>query len=254
MAAMPPSPDSGWPQGPNPGVTPVATLVAESAAEGPPAPLSARPRTPLAPLSPEPLAEPLAVALGTPVVSAPFAPLLLPRQGLMPLRLSARLLLEANNNAWGCAVWSEIAILETEDGRFVAVLRHWLEGRARPAYCNAVLCENVEAVRATFARHDPVAVLPFEALTGPLPDQAVDEETLARAGRQVLIQRARWRALLGGIFGPFDSRRPGARPDESVADPARYAAPSAQNGAAQKGAAQKGPPPRKDASGGAHAG
>lgn len=140
-----------------------------------------------------------------------FSWTLLPRNGERPLYLPARMLLEASSRGGGCDIWSEIAVLETEDARYVAVVRHRLEARGLIAFRHATLCDGAEAVRDFFEFHDPVSVMPVEALTGPLPDCAVADAFLAAAGRESGFQRARWRALLGAVFGaPRHEPRPWA--------------------------------------------
>lgn len=162
---------------------------------------------PLAP-PPPPAEERVAVLASRP---GEFSWTLLPRHGQRPLCLPARMLLEASSQGGGCDIWSEIAVLETEDARFVAVIRHRLEARGLAAFRHAALCDGPQAVRDFFESHDPVAVMPAEALTGPLPERAVAEEFLAAAGRESGFQRARWRALLGAVFGaPRHEPRPWA--------------------------------------------
>ncbi|EFH11671.1 hypothetical protein ACFFMP_17625 [Pseudoroseomonas cervicalis] len=130
-----------------------------------------------------------------------FSWTVLPRHGQRPLQLPARLLLEANSEAGGCDIWSEIAVLETLRGDYVAVLRHRRERRGLPSFQHAEICPDAESIREVFEGHDPVATLPVEALVGPLPDHAVPEDLIALADREASFQRARWKELLRAVFG-----------------------------------------------------
>ncbi|WP_419897220.1 hypothetical protein [Roseomonas sp. USHLN139] len=130
-----------------------------------------------------------------------FSWTVLPRHGQRPLQLPARLLLEANSEAGGCDIWSEIAVLETKGGDYVAVLCHRRERRGLPSFQHAEICPDAESLREVFEGHDPVASLPVEALVGPLPDHAVPEDLIALAEREASFQRARWKELLRAVFG-----------------------------------------------------
>jgi hypothetical protein len=132
---------------------------------------------------------------------AAFAPMVLHCDGRRPLRLRARLLLEAATQDAGLGLWSEIAVLEAEAGGFVAVLHHRRHPRGMADWHDARLCPDPEAVRGFFRRHDPLSVTPVEMLIGSADDATVPAALLDAAAREARLLRAEWGALLGAVFG-----------------------------------------------------
>jgi hypothetical protein len=123
---------------------------------------------------------------------------LLARHGLRPLGFTGRLLFEAGNRATAAPIWSEIAVFETGDTRFVGQIRH---GSAPPgafAYADAFVCQDAQAVPAAFACHRPLALLPLELLE---PGWGAGIWPLRPGHMQAGHMQSQWRALLAAVFG-----------------------------------------------------
>ncbi len=118
----------------------------------------------------------------------------LQRHGRRPLAVMARTLLHADNRCAGMPCWSAITIHETDTAGFAASLCHtpWL--LAGPAWRDAWVCDSVEAVRASYFRHDPLWALP----TGPMT--LTDEPGAADAAMARRFRLA-WAGLLAAVFG-----------------------------------------------------
>ncbi len=123
------------------------------------------------------------------------------RHGARPLSFLGRKLFEASNRITGLSAWSEIAVYETEDGRFVASIQHSTGLQPHPYDCAAVYCDSGGGVRAAFSASDPVARLPADLLVMDVPDGATANALLEAAAQRAQLQRDAWKALLAGVFG-----------------------------------------------------
>lgn len=140
-------------------------------------------------------------AAGDLATPASFEWMLLQCDGGRPIHVQARLLFEASTREAGLGFWSEIAVLEVVDGRFVAVLRHRRQLRGLEDWHDAKLCQDPAAVRNVFRQHDPLAVTPVEMLIGASGADVVPDALLQAAFREARLLRASWQALLGAVFG-----------------------------------------------------
>jgi hypothetical protein len=123
------------------------------------------------------------------------------RHGARPLAFQGRKLFEASNRITGLSAWSEIAVYETQDGRFVAVIKHSTALQQHPYDCSAAYCDTSGAVLAAFSACDPVARLPADMLIMDVPDEANADVLLDVASQRAQLQRDAWDALLAGVFG-----------------------------------------------------
>jgi len=155
----------------------------------------------LTPPPPEPEPAPAPPSPETPAgeaLAAGFMPVLLPRLGRRPLGFTGRLLFSAGNRGAATRCWHEVAVYERAEGGLVAAIRQGarLDGMAERGW--ATLCETPDEVRAVFADHDPLALLPLEALT-EAPNDGRNAGTLLAAAA---AQRRLWHALLEAVLGP----------------------------------------------------
>jgi hypothetical protein len=133
-----------------------------------------------------------------------FEALSLPRHGMRPLRVTARLLAEITTRSDALPIWSRIAVYETggEDrarAPFVATIAHRLRLLGPPDPAFAELLSDAEAVLRFFRAHDPVAEVPAAAFVGDAGGE--ESECGATLAKAIAAHRAAWRQLLQAMFG-----------------------------------------------------
>lgn len=114
----------------------------------------------------------------------------LQRHGRRPIAILGRTLLHANNRCAGQSCWSELAIIETVEGRFAVSVGHIVPIERGPTWRDAWLATTPETVREMCRAHDPLIGIPPWQTAG---DWAAFDESLRF--------RAAWCGLLGALFG-----------------------------------------------------
>jgi len=138
-----------------------------------------------------------------------FGTVVLPRHGMRPLRITARLLAEIATRADELPIWSEIAVYEVaateaDTPCFAATIVHRLRLLGPPDLAFAELLPDAEAALRFFRCHDPVAAVPTAAFIGEAGARDA-ERGVGRSGAElaqaIIRHRAAWRELLSAMFG-----------------------------------------------------
>jgi hypothetical protein len=125
-----------------------------------------------------------------PIGSSAF---LLRKSGARPITFSGRQLGHHNGYQVGKALWHELNLYQSEDGRYVADIRIFTKAPGAKDQFHVAILDNLEEALLFFEAYDPRADVPA--------DLAVDDETLSPA--ELLVQAATLKARVADATSQY---------------------------------------------------
>lgn len=128
-----------------------------------------------------------------------FQWVILQRQRLRPLHVCTRILFQINNYCVGLPIWSDLALHETINGRFVCYVTHYLSESLGGTWCDTWLHDSVALAQQAIFEHDPaiaLADLPGDpSMTAPRVAEMAERIAL------VEMFRGAWFGMVRAILG-----------------------------------------------------